>query len=177
MLWYNHSFAQICFFIGNGSPMRDMAHGPLNHSHYRWNATNIELYSALMAIKQWGFFNMPQLLWHEPTLYDGRWQGLVTLTPIAERSAVEQSWPVLMFLSMSRSGIKSTIPACEANAPPLSHTRCLTLWKSYSIWMKLWKTGVKKFSWIMHGLVLSVLNTYTCIVNKWTDVNNILLGK
>ena len=27
------------------------------------------LYSALMAIKQWWFFDVPHLLWHEQTLY------------------------------------------------------------------------------------------------------------
>ena len=32
--------------------------------HYRWRNTNFDLYLALMAIKQWGFFKVPHLLWH-----------------------------------------------------------------------------------------------------------------
>ena len=47
-----------------------------------------------MAIEQWGFFNMPHLLWHWPTLYNGHLRGPVTLTPFAERLAVELSLPV-----------------------------------------------------------------------------------
>ena len=50
-------------------------------------------HSALMAIEQRGFFSVP------PTVtilavYNGHLQGPVTLTPIAERLAVELSLPV-----------------------------------------------------------------------------------
>ena len=33
--------------------------------HCRWRAENFELYSTLMAIEQWGFSNVPHLLWNE----------------------------------------------------------------------------------------------------------------
>ena len=62
--------------------------------HCRWRAANFDLCSALMAIEQWGFFNVPHLLQHGPTVYNGHHHGPVTLTPIAERLAVELSLPV-----------------------------------------------------------------------------------
>ena len=52
------------------------------------------LNSALMAIEQRGFFNVPNLLWHEPTLYNGHLWGPVTLTSVAEGLAVELSLPI-----------------------------------------------------------------------------------
>ena len=62
---------------------------------YRERATNFDLYSALMAIEQWEFFNVPHLLWHGQTLYKVHLQRPVILTPIAERLAEELSLPVL----------------------------------------------------------------------------------
>ena len=62
--------------------------------HYRGRATNFDLISVLMVIEQWGFFNVPHLLWHKPTLYNCHLRGPVTLTPVAERLAVELSLPV-----------------------------------------------------------------------------------
>ena len=56
--------------------------------HYRWRAENVDLCSALMAIEQWGFFNVPHLLWNGASVYNGHLRGPVTLTPIAERLAV-----------------------------------------------------------------------------------------
>ena len=65
-----------------------------NH-HCRWRAANFDLVcSALMTIKQWGFFNVPHLLWHGPAPYNGHLRGTVTLSPLAERWAVELSLPV-----------------------------------------------------------------------------------
>ena len=37
--------------------------------HCRWRAANFDLCSVLMAMEQWGFFNVPHLLWQGPTLY------------------------------------------------------------------------------------------------------------
>ena len=62
--------------------------------HYRWRAEIFYLCSALMAIEQWGFFCVPHLLWHGASVYNGHLRGPVTLTPIAERLAVELSLPV-----------------------------------------------------------------------------------
>ena len=47
-----------------------------------------------MAIEQWGFFSVPNLLWHRTSVYNGYLRGPLTLTPIAERQAVELSLPV-----------------------------------------------------------------------------------
>ena len=62
--------------------------------HCRWRAANFDLCSALMAIEQWGFFNVPYLLWHGPTVYNGHLRGPVSLTPVAERLGVKLSLPV-----------------------------------------------------------------------------------
>ena len=35
--------------------------------HCRWRAADFDLCSALIAIEQWGFFNVPH--WHGPTLF------------------------------------------------------------------------------------------------------------
>ena len=62
--------------------------------HCRWRAANFDLCSALMANAQWGFFNVPHLLRHGHPLYNGHLWGPVTLTPVAERLAVELLLPV-----------------------------------------------------------------------------------
>ena len=67
--------------------------------HCRWRATNFDLCSALMTIEQWGFFNVPHRLRHGPTVYNGHLWGHVTLTPNAERLAMELSLPVLRLRS------------------------------------------------------------------------------
>ena len=66
----------------------------LKRHHFRWRATNFDLYAEIMVIEQWGFFNVPHLLWHGPTLCYGHLRGPVTLRPVAERLKVE-SLPVL----------------------------------------------------------------------------------
>ena len=63
--------------------------------HCRWRAANFNLCSALMAIEQWRFFSVPHLLWHGASVYNGHLRIPLTLTPTAERSAVELSLPVL----------------------------------------------------------------------------------
>ena len=63
--------------------------------HCRRRAANFDLCSALMVIEQWGFFSVPHLLWHGASVNNGHLRGPVTLTPIAERLAVELSLPVL----------------------------------------------------------------------------------
>ena len=54
-----------------------------------------DLCSAIMAIKQWGFFNVSHLLWHGASVNNGHLREPVTLTTISERLAVEMSLPVL----------------------------------------------------------------------------------
>ena len=55
---------------------------------------NFDLWSALMAIEQWGFFSVPHQLSHRASIYNGQLRGHMTLTPIAEPLAVELSLPV-----------------------------------------------------------------------------------
>ena len=48
--------------------------------HYRWKAANFDICSVPNAIAQWGFLSVPQLLWHETSVYYGQLQGTVTHT-------------------------------------------------------------------------------------------------
>ena len=72
-------------------PLENFSHIWRRH-HYRWKAANFDLYLALMAIEQWGFFSVPQLLWQGTSVYDPR--GPEPLTLNAERLTVELSLPV-----------------------------------------------------------------------------------
>ena len=75
-----------------------------------------DLCSALMAIEQLGFFSMPHLLWHGASIYYGHLRGPVTLTPIAERLALELSLPVFTTW-VCRGWDSNTQPStCGANA-------------------------------------------------------------
>ena len=78
------------------------------------------LCSAVMAIEQWGFFNVSHLLWHGPIVYNGQLREPLTLTPIAKHWAEELVLPVLKTWSVT-TGDRTPNPACEANALPLIH--------------------------------------------------------
>ena len=88
----------------------------------QWRAANFDLCSALMAIEQWGFFCVPHLLWHGESVYNGHLRGPVSLTPTAERSAVELSLPVLTTQVCRGSDSYIQPSACEANG----RTHCAT---------------------------------------------------
>ena len=94
--WFVGLISITCFlyFWGVGvRPTREV------FTHYPWRATNVDLYSATMAIVLWGFFNMPHLLWHGASASNGQLRGPVTLPPFAdprERLTVELSPPVFM---------------------------------------------------------------------------------
>ena len=66
--------------VGVFRPTRFIPH------HYRWRAINVDLFSALMVIEQWGFFI--RVLWLGTTLYNGHLRGPVTFKPVSERLAV-----------------------------------------------------------------------------------------
>ena len=62
--------------------------------HYRWLAAHFDLHiyarhSWSLSDEQWGFFSVPHLLRHGAFDYNGHLRGPMTLTPIAERLAVE----------------------------------------------------------------------------------------
>ena len=67
----------------------------------KWRAANFDMCSALMAIEQWGFFRVRHLLWYGTSVYNGHLREPMTLTPIAERLAVE-----LSLLGLSRLGFE-----------------------------------------------------------------------
>ena len=83
--------------------------------HIQWRAANFNKYSALMAIEQWGFFNVPHLLRHGPTVYNvHHLQGYSHLLP-----SVGTVTTCFNDLGLSRPGIEPRSPACKANALPL----------------------------------------------------------
>ena len=61
---------------------------------FRWRTAYFDLYLALTAIEQWGFFSVPHLLWHGTSVYNGHLREPVTLTTNAESLAVVFSLPV-----------------------------------------------------------------------------------
>ena len=63
----------------------------LGRNDYRWKIAKFDRCSAPMVIEQWGFFS----LWQLTSVYNGHFRGPVTLTPIAERLALELSLIVL----------------------------------------------------------------------------------
>ena len=58
-LWLN---VLLLFILGLWS------HSRIFHSY--GDVTNFDLCSALMDIEQWGFLNVPHLLWHEASVYN-----------------------------------------------------------------------------------------------------------
>ena len=67
--------------------------------HFRWRATNFDLYSALKASEMWGFFNVPHLLWPGPTLCNGHIRGHTTFTPVVE--CLELAMELSLYLSLT----------------------------------------------------------------------------
>ena len=65
---------------------------------------NFDICSALMAIEQWGFFNVPQLLSYGLTFYNGHLLR-TRHTLVAEHLAVELSQTVLTTLVCSNWGL------------------------------------------------------------------------
>ena len=81
-----HHIDSVCLFVWSLS-----SHSRIFHAYGDVTITDEGL-QILTYARQWGFFNVPHLLWHGPSLYNLR--GPVTLTPVAERFAVELSQPV-----------------------------------------------------------------------------------
>ena len=67
------------FVLGFSGPLENFSLIWRRH-HCRWRATNFDLCSALMAIEQWGIFNVPHLLWHGQTLFNDHLRGPVIHT-------------------------------------------------------------------------------------------------
>ena len=108
----------ICLFVWCFS-----SHARNVHSYGDVTIAGFDLCSALMSIEHWGFFKVPQLLWHGASVYNGHPEGPVTLTHIAERLAAELSLPVFT-PSACRSWGSNTQPSTyEVNAL----TNCATV--------------------------------------------------
>ena len=86
----------VCFLV----PLENISLIWRRH-HCRWWAGDFDQCSALMAIEQWGFFSVPHLLWQGTSVYNGHLRGPVTLSPFAERLAVELLLPVFTTLVCS----------------------------------------------------------------------------
>ena len=88
--------------------------------------------SALMAIEQWGFLSVSQLLCHGASIYNGHVRGPVT--PIAERLAVELSLPVFKNIGLSQMGFEHPTfrlrdhRSNPCTAPP---QRSIYMWSTY----------------------------------------------
>ena len=90
--------------------------------------TGEDLCSALMAIEQWGFFSVPHWLWHRASVYNGHVRGPVTLTPIADRLAVELSLPVFTTYVCRRWDSNTQPSACEASTLTHCATAAISSW-------------------------------------------------
>ena len=108
----------VCFFCPTREFFTQRKKSPLP----RWNAANFDLWSALMAIEQWGFFSAPHLLWHGTSVNNGHLREPVTLTPASERLAVELSLPVCTTWVCRGWDSNTQLSAYEANA----FTHCAT---------------------------------------------------
>ena len=87
--------------------------------HCLWRAANFDLCSALMAFEQWEFLSVPHLLWHGASVYNGQFRGPLTLTPNAERLAVELCLPV--FATWVCGGWDSNIKPSAGGSNALTH--------------------------------------------------------
>ena len=133
MLWFYDFWQYFCLFVCLDFivPLENFSLIWRGH-HYRWRAVNFDLCSALMAIEQWGFFSLPHLLWHGPTVYNDHLWGPVTLAPFAEPLAVELSLPVLFLWLRSVETRDWTLISCmrgepyTSTPPVISGSTCMT---------------------------------------------------
>ena len=114
--------------------------------HYRWKAANFDICSVPNAIAQWGFLSVPQLLWHETSVYNGHLRGPITLTPNAKYWAVELSLPVFI-TKVCRGWDVNTQPSpCEANALTYGATAAVAI-RILIILRLSWHV----FNWLKHN--------------------------
>ena len=118
MLWFYDFWQYFCLFVCLEFivPFKNFSLIWRGH-HCRWSAA-FDLCSTLMAIEQWGFFNLPHLLQIGASVYNGHLRGHVTLTPVAECLAVELSLPV--FMNWSVATRDWTLISCMRGEPSTS---------------------------------------------------------
>ena len=125
-----NSAALLILFVCWGFSFRSTAFLSLGYVTTPGEGLQIFIYARnSWALSSEGFFCLSHLLWHGTSVYNGHLQGPVTLTPIADRWAVELSLHVLT-IYVCRGWDSNTQPsACEANT--LTHCAITT---GYSIW-------------------------------------------
>ena len=98
----NNCFVGYCLFVCSFTP-----HSSIKNL-YMYN--NFLPTSTLMAIEQWGFFNMPHLLWNRASFYNDHLRGPITLTPIVQHLTVELPLPVFITMVCRVLGSNPDIP-------------------------------------------------------------------
>ena len=98
------------------------------NNHNWWKAAHFDLCSGHMIIEHGGFFNLPHLMWHGASVYNGHLCRHVTLKPIAERLVVEinvtnvTTW--FYYLGLSRLRFeRQTLLLLDHCSNPLRHGR------------------------------------------------------
>ena len=119
--WYNTEKKKSVWLLVVLRPIRDKSLLWRRHQPVVM-AANFYIYSALMAIEQRGFFSVPHLLWHVASVYNGHLRGPVTLTPTAERLALELSLPVFK-TSVCRGPLSPTFRLQGELSNPLRYHR------------------------------------------------------
>ena len=125
----------------------------------RWRAANFDLCSALMAIEKWEFFNVQHPLRHGPTVYNGHLWGPVTLTPVAERLAVELSLPVFLRLGSVATGYWTPISRMRDFIMKYRYLHC-TCSEKFKICCVLWKLSHKRKT------IIGINCSFVCITSK-----------
>ena len=126
---YNNLFICLWFFV----QLENFSLISRPH-HCRRRAANIDLYLVLMVIKQWGFFNVPHLLWHGASVYNGHIRGPVTLTPKCRAFSRGAVTTCFYDLGLSRLGFKHPIFHLQGKRyKPIRHRRDRIYNKEHSL--------------------------------------------
>ena len=71
----------VCLFVWSFSSQSRIFHS-FGDDHCRWTAAHFDVCSVLISVEQWGFFNVPHLLWNGASVYNGHLQWPVALTTL-----------------------------------------------------------------------------------------------
>lgn len=132
--------------------------------------------SALMAIKQWGFFNVPHIIWHETTLImvmsEDPWHS--HMLPCVWQWSCHcpfNDW------GLSRPGFEPSYPACDAKALPLRH-RNLLINPSNEFHINQIKPYVQLHFWILFAnylvRILRLDLKIRCLIQKYNNCRETL---
>ena len=123
-----------------------------------------------MAIEQWGFFNVPHLLWHGPTLFNGHLRGPVTITPIAEHVTIYRN---VNKKSQAYISLEIVTPyTCEWNILEREKT-AVNQSINQSIHQSL-KPGIQYFNLLCHNQMFYGWNVADMAINTILSINQML---